>query len=123
MLLRFDFSSDVPLYLQLRHQVVIGIAESRLLPGDRLPSIRALAEESGVNMMTVSKAYQLLKQEGYLLTDRRQGAVVAPRPERTVISRETTQALRLHLSELRAAGLGKDEAMELCARLYEEETP
>ena len=79
MLLKFDFGSNVPIYMQLRNQVVIAIAEGVLAPGEQLPTIRALAEESGINMMTVSKAYQLLKQEGYITTDRRSGAVVMPR--------------------------------------------
>ncbi len=65
MLLTFDFQSGVQLYLQLRNQVVIGIAQGRLRPRNRLPTIRALAEESGVNMITISKAYQLLKSEVY----------------------------------------------------------
>ena len=77
MILTFDFSSDVPLYMQLRNQIVIGIAEGKLVPGEKLPTIRALADESGINMMTVSKAYQLLKQEGYIETDRRSGASIA----------------------------------------------
>ena len=65
MLLTFDFSSDTPLYIQLRNQIIIGIADGRLISGEKLPTVRALAEESGINTMTVSKAYQLLKQEGY----------------------------------------------------------
>ena len=64
MLLTFDFSSDTPLYIQLRNQIIIGIADGRLISGEKLPTVRALAEESGINTMTVSKAYQLLKQEG-----------------------------------------------------------
>ena len=44
-------------------------------PGERLPAIRALAEQCGVNMMTVSKAYSLLRQEGYITADRRGGTV------------------------------------------------
>ncbi|MGN1001797.1 MAG: GntR family transcriptional regulator [Oscillospiraceae bacterium] len=121
MLLHFDFSSQVPLYLQLRNQVVIAIAEGKLQPGDRLPTIRALAEESGVNMMTVSKAYQLLKQEGHIVTDRRSGAVVAPRREGTAVPPETLDALRLHLSELRLAGLSRADVLALCEKLYEED--
>ena len=46
-------------------------------PGEKLPTIRALAEQSGVNMMTVNKAYGILKQEGYITTDRRGGTVVS----------------------------------------------
>ena len=122
MILNFDFNSSVPLYMQLRNQVVIGIAEGRLQPDEKLPTIRALAEESGINMMTVSKAYQLLKQEGYILTDRRSGAVVALREDAasSPVPDETLDGLRLHLSELRLTGMSREEAMKLCERLFEE---
>lgn len=120
MLLRFDFSSDVPLYLQLRNQIVIGIAEGRLVPGERLPAIRALAEESGVNMMTISKAYQLLKQEGYLSTDRRNGAVICLPQGKSTVSDETVAALKLCLSELRLSGMSREDVINLCETLYEE---
>ena len=122
MILNFDFNSSIPLYMQLRNQVVIGIAEGHLLPGEKLPTIRALAEESGINMMTVSKAYQLLKQEGYILTDRRSGAVVAPRADAASSPEpdETLDGLRLRLSELRLTGMSREEAMKLCERLFEE---
>ena len=56
MILNFDFHSDVPIFMQIRNQIVIGIAEGKLKPGEQLPTIRALADESGINMMTVSKA-------------------------------------------------------------------
>ena len=119
MLLHLDFNSETPIYQQIRNQVVVGVAEGRLAPGERLPTILALAEECGVNMMTVSKAYQLLKQEGYIHTDRRSGAVVCRRePGRP--DRATVEGLRLHLSELRLAGMDREGALALCARLYDE---
>lgn len=119
MILKFDFSSSEPLYMQLRNQLVIGIGEGKLKPGEKLPTIRALAEESGINMMTVSKAYQLLKQEGYITTDRRSGATVA-RKEMVSVSDATLKALRICVSELRLAGMNKEEIMALCANVYEE---
>ena len=119
MILKFDFSSSEPLYMQLRNQIVIGIGEGKLKPGKKLPTIRALAEESGINMMTVSKAYQLLKQEGYITTDRRSGATVA-RKEMVSVSDATLKALRICVSELRLAGMNKEEIMVLCAKVYEE---
>ena len=76
MLLQLNFSSDAPIYQQIRNQVVTAIASGELSPGERLPTIRALAEECGINMMTASKAYQVLKSEGYVVTGRRDGAVV-----------------------------------------------
>lgn len=120
MLLHFDFSSDVPLYMQLRNQIVIGIAEGRLKPGEKLPTIRALAEESGINMMTISKAYQLLKREGYIKTDRRSGAVVCRRTGNIPVSEDVISSLRLHLSELRLSGMSRDEVLSLCSKLFEE---
>ena len=119
MLLQLDFNSDVPIYQQIRNQIVLGIAQGGLEPGQRLPTIRALAEEAGINMMTVSKAYQLLKQEGYIQTDRRLGATVVPRQGAAGPSRDTIQGLRL--GELRLAGLGREEILDLCARLHDEE--
>ena len=56
MLISFDFVSSVPLYRQLRDQIVLGLADGRLAPGEKLPPVRVLAEESGVNTMTVSRA-------------------------------------------------------------------
>ena len=120
MILNFDFNSSVPIYQQLRNQIVVGIAEGKLKPDEQLPTIRALAEESGINMMTVSKAYQILKQEGYITTDRRSGAKVAV-SDRNEIPAATLEQLRLHLSELRLAGLTKEEILRICETLYEED--
>lgn len=119
MILKFDFSSSEPLYMQLRNQIVVGIAEGKLLPGEKLPTIRALAEESGINMMTVSKAYQLLKQEGYISTDRRSGAAVTGK-KAVSVPETTLKALRVTLSELRLSGMSKEEIMALCGKIYEE---
>ena len=120
MLLHLEFESDIPIYQQIRDQIVVGIADGRLPHGERLPTVRALAEESGVNMMTVSKAYQILKQEGYLQTDRRSGTVVCSQTGQAGPGRATLRALRVSLSELRLAGLDRAQVLELCERLYEE---
>ena len=120
MLIRLDFGGDVPIYQQLRNQMVVAIAAGQLAPGERLPTVRDLAEELGVNMMTVSKAYQLLRQEWYITTDRRSGARVAVRPGGGP-EQETVEGLRLRLCELRLAGLDREEVLALCARLYDQE--
>ena len=120
MLLHLDFSSDIPIYIQIRNQIVLGIAEGKLAAGEKLPTVRALSEECGINMMTVSKAYQLLKQEGYIQTDRRAGAVVSHSEKQADPRPETIEGLKLRLSELRLAGMSKEEALNLCRTLYEE---
>ena len=119
MILKFDFSSDTPLYMQIRNQIVMGIASGKLAEGEQLPTVRSLADDSGINMMTVSKAYQLLKQEGYINTDRRGGTTVCIKDTKT-LSKELVDALRLNISELRIAGLSKEEILDLCNNIYEE---
>ena len=66
MVISINDASEIPIYQQIRNQIVLGISDGRLAPGEQLPTVRALAEEIGINSMTVSKAYTLLKQEGYI---------------------------------------------------------
>lgn len=77
MYVKIDFNSDEAIYIQLRNQIIYGIATSRIQEGDNLPSVRELADYIGINMHTVNKAYSILKQEGYVKLDRRKGAVIA----------------------------------------------
>lgn len=119
MLLQLDFSSDVPIYMQIRNQIVHGIARNALQPGEKLPPIRALADECGINMMTVNKAYQLLKQEGYIEIDRRSGAVVSGHKQ-MVLDERAMQALRLLISEAKLSGLSRAAVLELCGQFYDE---
>ncbi len=117
MLLKLDFSDETPIYLQIRNQIVMGIASGALSRGERLPTIRALANESGINMMTANKAYALLKQEGYIVADRRSGARVSDKtPQPPQRAREE---LRLLASQLKLAGVNKDEFLALCEEAYD----
>lgn len=58
--------SSIPIYVQLRNQIVTGIGKGKLKAGDSLPTIRQMASDIGINTMTVNKAYQLLKAEGFI---------------------------------------------------------
>lgn len=116
MLLQLDFESEEPIYLQIRNQIVQGIAAGALRDGERLPTIRAFADESGVNMMTVSKAYQQLRREGYLTADRRGGTVVSAQPRGAGVPDKTLRALRLCLSELRVRGWTRRPPWHCAAR-------
>ncbi len=116
MLLRLDFSDETPIYLQIRNQIVIGIASGAMKRGERLPTIRALANESGINMMTANKAYALLKQEGYIVADRRSGARVSEKTPDT--PQKAAEELRLIASQFKLAGLNKAEFLRLCEEAY-----
>ena len=76
MIIKIDFESETPIYVQLKRQIILGIAKGELLQGESLPSVRQMAEDIGINMHTVNKTYNELKTEGFILVDRRKGAVV-----------------------------------------------
>ena len=76
MYFEIDFESDEAIYRQLCRQIIFGIATNLLHEGDSLPSVRDMADEIGINMHTVNKAYTILRQEGFLTVDRRKGAVI-----------------------------------------------
>lgn len=120
MIWSFDFKSDIPLYLQLRNQVVLSISNGELTAGDKLPTIRALSDETGINMMTISKGYQLLKSEGYVITDRRSGTVVASGPKSNSLSEDLRERLRLVLAEVKLQGLCEQDILALCHELLKE---
>ena len=82
MIIELDMNSSIPIYVQLRNQIVMGIGHGELKPGESLPTVRQLAEDAGVNTMTVYKTYQIFKTEGYINIDRWHGAVVAKNIEK-----------------------------------------
>ncbi|HCE11329.1 MAG TPA: GntR family transcriptional regulator, partial [Enterococcus sp.] len=71
MIFSIATQSNQPIYQQLREQIILGIAKGDLRSGELLPSVRQLANEIGINTMTISKAYNSLKEDGLLITDRR----------------------------------------------------
>ena len=119
MVIAINEYSDVPIYMQIRNQIVLGISDGRLVPGEQLPTVRGLAQEMGVNSMTVNKAYQLLKQEGYIMTDRRNGVRVretfSMTPELPFESREQLKQL---VSEARVRGVSREEFMALVEEYF-----
>ncbi|MCD2252933.1 GntR family transcriptional regulator [Listeria marthii] len=78
MLLAIDLQSDEPIYTQICNQIIEGMAKRELLPGDKLPSVRSLGADIGINFHTVNKAYQILKQEGFIQIHRQKGVVIHP---------------------------------------------
>lgn len=118
MLLHLDFTIEIPIYQQIRNEIVRGIAAGSLPAGELLPPIRTLAEDLGVNMMTVSKAYGLLKQEGYIQTDRRAGTRVCTHRQEA-LPPELRQKLELAIFEAKATGIDLEEILSTCRTVYE----
>lgn len=76
MIIRINFSSTTPIYVQLKNQIVEGIATRELKNGESLPSIRQMATDIGINMHTVNKVYSQLRAEGYITIHKRKGVII-----------------------------------------------
>jgi GntR family transcriptional regulator len=76
LLIRVDATSDISLFDQVAGSIRADMAAGRLSPGDRLPSARDVAASLGVNLHTVLRAYQVLRDEGLVDMRRGRGAVV-----------------------------------------------
>ncbi len=116
MLLQIDFNSDEAIYIQLRNQIIIGIATESIREGDPLPSVRQMADNIGINMHTVNKAYSVLKQEGFVKLDRRKGAIVSLDVDKLRVLDE----MRKDLSVVLARGVCKNVSCEEVHQLVDE---
>lgn len=119
MIIEVDFNSDEAIYIQLRNQIVMGIATSQLTVGDSLPSVRQLADHIGINMHTVNKAYSVLKQEGYIKLDRRKGAVIAIDYDQVLASQQIMNMLQSVLAEAMCKNVGREEVHDMVDAIYD----
>ena len=117
MFLMIEINSDKPIYMQIRDQVIEGIASGQLPPGTSLPSIRQLAADFGINLHTVNKAYDLLEREGFIQLRRKTGAVVQITPTLSDTWKERQRAL---LAEAYAKNVSSEEILKNCQLILQE---
>lgn len=120
MIIEIDFNSDEAIYLQLRNQIIVGIATSQFREGDSLPSVRQLADTVGINMHTVNKAYAVLKQEGFVKVDRRKGAIVAVDVNGLKERIELKKELQVMIARGSCKNVSREEFHRLIDEIYEE---
>jgi GntR family transcriptional regulator len=108
--------SGVPIYRQIQDQIRYGIASGLLLPGEQLPTMRALAVELSVNPNTVIKAYSELEREGILTTEQGTGTFVSTEPRNAVPAQARQAKLESLCSEFLAHaaryGFAADELLK-----------
>ncbi len=120
MIIKIDFNSDEAIYLQIRNQIIMGIATSQFREGDPLPSVRQLAEVVGINMHTVNKAYTVLKQEGYVKVDRRKGAIISIDESRINVREELRRELQVMIAKGSCKNITREDFHGLIDEIYEE---
>ena len=119
MILEIDFNSSEAIYIQLRNQIVVAIAQERLKQGQSLPSVRQMADILGVNMHTVNKAYGIIRQEGYLTLDRRRGAVISVESNKDAELKALYEDMEMLVARALCKGISKEEMNRLVSRMYD----
>lgn len=120
MFIEIDFNSDEAIYMQLRNQIIMGIATSRFREGDMLPSVRQLADHIGINMHTVNKAYTVLRQEGYVKVDRRKGVMIAVDVDKLKAMEDVRNDLLVTLAKASCKNISREEVHALIDEIYED---
>lgn len=120
MIIKIDFNSDEAIYMQLRNQIILGIAMNEFREGDSLPSVRTLAESIGINMHTVNKAYAVLRQEGFVKVDRRKGACISIDIDKLEAMEELRQNLSVILAKAYCKGISSEEIHQMVDQIYNE---
>ena len=118
MIIEIDFNSDEAIYMQLRNQIIYGIAADEIKEGDSLPSVRQMAEDVGINMHTVNKAYAVLKDEGFLKLDRRYGAIIAFSVDKMRAVQDLKDEMKVILAKAICKNITEDEALEIVHQIY-----
>ncbi len=120
MILNLSELSDEPLHAQISRQMRAKILSEDLASGDALPSLRGLAKEQRVSVITVQRAYDDLEREGLLRSRRGKGFWVAPIPEgrkRTMAEERFTNALEVLVAHAAAEGLSGAEMQRILDEL------
>ncbi|TGB02786.1 GntR family transcriptional regulator [Halobacillus salinus] len=123
MFIELDFESKTPIYTQLKHEIIAGIARNEIALGEGLPSVRSLAADLGINLHTVNKAYQQLKQEGFILIHRQKGVVVNPdgvTPADETYYADLKETLRPSIAEAVCRGMSEEDYVSLIQDIFKE---
>lgn len=118
MFVSIDFNSDEAIYLQLCNQIILGIAMEEFREGDVLPSVRQLADNIGINMHTVNKAYTVLKQEGFVKLDRRKGAVISLDVDKIRALEELRRNMKLLIARAICKNISREELHQLVDEIF-----
>lgn len=120
----WDLKSDRPIYIQLQDYIKLGIISGKYLPGDKLPSVRDLAEEAAVNPNTMQKALAELERTGMVYTQRTSGRFITE--DREMIQSKKDNVAKKHISEffetMKQLGFSVQETIRLIEKEGEEQT-
>jgi len=109
--LTIDPAAPVPPYEQLRQQITALVLAGALAPGDRLPSIRQLANDLGIAGGTVARAYRELEADGVVATHGRHGTLIEGPPSRSAPAPNLLEAARSYAEQASRSGASLEDAL------------
>ena len=115
-------SSSVPIYEQIKEQIIEQIMNDELKEDEVLPSIRSLSKDIKISLMTVKKAYDQLDSDGYIVSIAGKGTFVAPRNSNLVkehVQKEIEDNIQQAIDLAVRYDISKDEIIDLVNMLYE----
>jgi GntR family transcriptional regulator len=117
-------SSSLPLYEQIANQIKSMIISGGVHPGEMLPSMRLLAKELRISVITTKRAYEELERNGFIHTVVGKGSYVAER-NAALIKEEQLRLVEEHLQkavdQATISGIPLEELLEIITLLYKEE--
>ena len=112
---------DGPIYEQIKSQILQAILSRELMPGDILPSLRSLARDLKVGVLTINRAYTELESEGYIENIQGKGCFVAQSSEELIRNHLIGEARAMFaIREARKAGAGDAQITDLFRQCMEE---
>lgn len=114
-------SSSVPIYEQIKNAIIEQIMSGELEENEALPSIRSLAQDIKISVMTIKKSYDELEKEGYIVSRQGKGTFVAPK-NMELLKEQKQKEIETYLSKIidisRCYQIPKDEILELFEFMY-----
>lgn len=112
--MKWEFHDDTPIYLQIMEHFKLEIASGNLKAGDKIPSVRELAIEAGVNPNTMQKALSELEREGLLVSQRTSGRSVADRAGASELLKNdiSNRLMEDFLKNMLKIGYSKEQSVE-----------
>lgn len=114
-----DFHSRIPIYEQIKEQIISLIGQGALKTDDQLPSLRQLSADLSVNINTIKRAFSELESKGIIYSVAGKGSFVSANAEKNTIAESALKEAELAISKARSMGAKKSEIITLINNIYE----
>ncbi len=117
-----DYRSRIPIYEQIKNQILLYIRTGIYKPDEQLPSIRSVSQQTGINVNTVKRAFADLEDEGVIYTLVGRGSFVSVKAiENTSIAEKALKEIEFDIRSMKSKGVSKEALISLIENIYSED--